>query len=158
MTPSSCLLRKLNQMSTNLTNDIESVAKILISNKLTIAFAESATAGRACAEFAMACDAGKFLKGGFVCYDASLKSDVLNVPQQMIEIYTPESMEVTAAIAEGLNQLIPADLYMGLRDYLVPAGVKQKKNPLERCLCMPFFMERNYLQNVRYLAAHITKL
>lgn len=38
--------------------------ELLVKNKLTIAFAESATAGRISAEFALIPDAGKFLKGG----------------------------------------------------------------------------------------------
>lgn len=56
---------------------IEDAAKLLIGKNLSLAFAESATAGKASAEFSIACNAGKFLKGGFVCYDASLKTRLL---------------------------------------------------------------------------------
>jgi nicotinamide-nucleotide amidase len=56
-------------------NAIAEAAELLISQKLTLAFAESATAGRASAEFSLACDAGKFLKGGLACYDAALKCE-----------------------------------------------------------------------------------
>ena len=75
--------------------DIVRCSELLLAKKLTIAFAESATAGRAAAEFSMMPDAGKFLKGAFVCYDACLKEEVLMVPKKLIEEYTPESMEVT---------------------------------------------------------------
>ena len=44
-------------------NKMKSVGKMLIGRNLTIAFAESATAGRLSADFSMIEDAGKFLKG-----------------------------------------------------------------------------------------------
>ena len=47
-------------------------AALLIGKGLTIAFAESATVGRICAEFALAEHAGKFLKGGLNCYDVKV--------------------------------------------------------------------------------------
>lgn len=53
---------------TDLQTVIENAATLLINKELTLAFAESATAGRAAAEFSLACNAGKFLKGGLVCY------------------------------------------------------------------------------------------
>lgn len=70
-------------------------SKLLIANRLTLAFAESATAGRAAAEFSLVKNAGKLLKGGLVCYDACLKEDILGVPSELIKKYTPESAEVT---------------------------------------------------------------
>jgi nicotinamide-nucleotide amidase len=116
--------------STNLIKQIEAAANILIDKKLTLAFAESATAGRAAAEFSMACHAGKFLKGGFICYDASLKSDVLKVDKTILEAYTPESMEVTEAIAVGLCSLIPADIHLGITGLPCAGGSETDEKPV----------------------------
>jgi nicotinamide-nucleotide amidase len=109
---------------------LSSCAELLISKKLTIAFAESATAGRIAAEFSLVTDAGKFLKGGLVCYDADLKKELLEVPAQLIEKYTPESAEVTDAITFGLNKLIPADIHIGVTGLTCPGGSETAEKPV----------------------------
>lgn len=53
--------------------NIQRAARLLLEKNLTIAFAESATAGRLSSEFSLPDDAGKYLKGAIVCYDACLK-------------------------------------------------------------------------------------
>lgn len=116
--------------NTELINAIEEAAKLLIGKNLSLAFAESATAGRASAEFSMACNAGKFLKGGFVCYDASLKTSFLDVPQELIEKFTPESMEVTKAIATGLSKIIDADIHIGITGLPCPGGSETPEKPV----------------------------
>jgi len=128
---------------------INECGKFLIREGLTIAFAESATAGRVCSDFALAEDAGKFLKGGLVCYDACIKQDLLLVPEELIQRYTPESEEVTEAAATGLQKLIPADIHVAVTGLISPRanatlekpvgtvfihGVKDQKMFSERCL------------------------
>src|SRR5690606_30231277 len=93
-------------------------------------FAESATAGRVTSEFSLIPDSGKFLKGGFICYDACLKQDVLGVPEALISEYTPESAEVTAAIARGLSLLIPADIHIGITGLPAPGGSETPEKPV----------------------------
>lgn len=102
----------------------------LISNELSIAFAESATAGRLSAEFSLTPDAGKFLKGGIACYDASLKTSLLNVPKGLIETFTPESMEVTSSIAQGLASLIPARIHLGVTGLTCAGGSENAEKPI----------------------------
>jgi len=109
---------------------ISSCAKLLINRRLTIAFAESATAGRICAEFALAEHAGKFLKGGVNCYDASLKEQLLGVKARYIELFSPESALVTRAITEGLIKLIPADIHMGCTGLTCPGGSETEVKPV----------------------------
>jgi nicotinamide-nucleotide amidase len=111
-------------------NAIDRAAELLIDKNLTIAFAESATAGRAAADFSLACNAGKFLKGALVCYDASIKTDLLKVPKQLIEEFTPESMEVTKLIAEGLSSVIPADIHIGITGLPCPGGSETEEKPV----------------------------
>lgn len=110
--------------------DVVRCSELLLDKKLTIAFAESASAGRMVAEFAMVPNAGKFLKGGFVCYDACLKEDVLKVPQKLIEKFTPESSEVTKAITEGLAKLIKADIHIGVTGLPTPGGSETPEKPV----------------------------
>ncbi|HKG04993.1 MAG TPA: CinA family protein [Pedobacter sp.] len=109
---------------------IFSCTRLLIERQLTIAFAESATAGRICAEFSLAPEAGKYLKGGLACYDASLKEDLLGVPPEQIQTFTPESMPVTKSIATGLQTLIPADIHIGCTGLTCPGGSETPEKPV----------------------------
>jgi len=109
---------------------MKSVGQMLIGRNLTIAFAESATAGRLSADFSMIEDAGKFLKGGITCYDACLKEDLLQVDASLIKTYTPESMEVTQAITLGLSKLIEADIHIGITGLTAPGGSETPEKPV----------------------------
>lgn len=111
-------------------SNIERAAKMLIEKKLTLAFAESATVGRLSAEFCMPKDAGKYFKGAFVCYDACLKEDILKVDKKLIEEFTPESGEVSRAIAFGLKNLIEADIHIGVTGLTGPGGSETTEKPV----------------------------
>lgn len=95
---------------------------LLKEKKLTITFAESATAGRLSAEFALIPDCGEILKGGIVCYDACIKQDILGVPESLVKKYTPESAEVTAEMARRLGNVIKADIYVAITGLIMPGG------------------------------------
>ncbi len=105
-------------------------ARLLARKKLTIAFAESATAGRMCAEFALTPQSGKILVGGIVCYDASLKEQLLNVPLKLVEKYTPESAEVTSALVYGLKELIKADVHVAVTGLISSGGSETPAKPV----------------------------
>lgn len=104
--------------------------ELLIKHQLTLAFAESATAGRLSAEFALLPDAGKFLKGGIVCYDADLKCTLLDVPQEQLKVFTPESEIVTCSITAGVQKLIPADIHIGCTGLTSPGGSETPDKPV----------------------------
>lgn len=97
---------------------------------LTIAFAESATAGWLCSEFALTEDSGKVLKGGITCYDAALKVDLLRVSQELIDRYTPESMEVTREMAHRLPNLIPSDIQVTITGLTASGGSETPTKPV----------------------------
>ena len=103
---------------------------LLTDRELSIAFAESATGGRIAGTFALLPNAGKFLKGALVCYDAGLKEQILKVPQGLINTFSPESMEVTKAIASGLEKLIPADLHIGITGLTARGGSETETKPV----------------------------
>lgn len=126
---------------------IEECSALLAKKGLTIAFAESATAGRMSMEFSLAKDSGKFLKGGFVCYDACLKESVLNVSKVLIEEYSPESAEVTHAIALGLIQLISADLYIGVTGLVSPGGSETEEKPVGTMFLCGLFGENQIFED-----------
>jgi nicotinamide-nucleotide amidase len=104
---------------------------IAIAGKgFTIAFAESATAGRMAAEFSLLAESGKILKGGIVCYDASIKEDILNIPKEFVEKYTPESAEVTEALADRIGKLIESDIQVAVTGLTTPGGSENAEKPV----------------------------
>ncbi|WP_454803307.1 CinA family protein [Mucilaginibacter phyllosphaerae] len=105
-------------------------AKILMDKKLTIAFAESATAGRLSAEFSLVPNCGGMLKGGIVCYDACIKQDVLGVPQELVETYTPESAEVTRELAQRLQDFMKTDIQVAVTGLTMPGGSETPEKPV----------------------------
>ncbi|WP_316809281.1 CinA family protein [Pedobacter agri] len=113
-----------------MSKNLNKIGRLLIEKKLSIAFAESATGGRLSTDFAMIENAGTFLKGGIVCYDASVKEDLLKVDHELIETFTPESFEVTRAITKGASQMIPADIHIGVTGLTCPGGSETKEKPV----------------------------
>jgi nicotinamide-nucleotide amidase len=109
---------------------ITKCAKLLADKELNIAFAESATVGRMAAEFGLTDEAGKVLKGGIVCYDAGVKEDLLQVDDSLVEKFTPESAEVTAAAAKGLKSLMPADIHVAITGLTCPGGSENTEKPV----------------------------
>lgn len=105
-------------------------SRALADRQLTVAFVESATAGRLSAEFSMCPDSGTILKGGLVCYDASLKQSILHVPKDMLDHFTPESAEVTRELAERLQTFIPADLHIAVTGLTCPGGSETPEKPV----------------------------
>src|ERR1700712_3639338 len=103
-------------------NKISICSKLMADQGLTIAFAESATAGWLCSEFALTEESGRVLKGGIVCYDADLKVSLLGVSRELIGQFTPESMEVTREMAYGLKKLIPSDIQVTITGLTTPGG------------------------------------
>lgn len=103
---------------------------LLKEKKLTISFAESATAGRLSAEFALIPDCGEILKGGIVCYDACIKQDILGVPESLVKKYTPESAEVTEEMARRLGDIIKADIYVAITGLTMTGGSENPAKPV----------------------------
>jgi nicotinamide-nucleotide amidase len=118
---------------------VKECSKALADNELTVAFAESATAGRLAAEFSLCPDSGKVLKGGLVCYDANLKVEILRVPKEMLEKFTPESAEVTKELADRLQTFIPADIHIGITGLTTPGGSETPEKPVGTIFIHAFF-------------------
>ena len=109
---------------------IISCSKIVADLGLTISFAESATAGWLCSEFALTDESGKILEGGIACYDADLKVKLLGLSKGTIDRYTPESMEVIQEMAYRLRELIPSDIQVTVTGLTTPGGSETSEKPV----------------------------
>ena len=105
-------------------------SQIIADQNLTIAFAESATAGKLAFEFSQTPHSGKILKGSLVCYDASVKESLLKIPEELIAEYTPESAEVTKEMAIRLRKLIDAEIIVSVTGLTTPGGSERPGKPV----------------------------
>lgn len=108
----------------------ESCAKLLADNQLTVVFIESATAGYLSHCFSMSPYSGDVLMGGLVCYDASIKKNVLNVSAQLLDECTPESLEVTQELVNKSKTMFEADLHVACTGLLKPGGSETEEKPV----------------------------
>ncbi len=102
----------------------------ILAKDLTIAFVESATTGRLIYDFTSVPDCGQIVKGCIVCYDRSVKENLLKVPSQIIDKYSAESPEVTQLLAERLKELIPADIIVSVTGLTSPGGSETAEKPV----------------------------
>ncbi|MEM6261586.1 MAG: CinA family nicotinamide mononucleotide deamidase-related protein [Bacteroidota bacterium] len=82
----------------------------LKENKLTIAVAESLTGGLVASKLVSVSGASEVFKGSVTAYDTQVKIDHLKVPPQTVETHTVVSGEVAQAMAEGVRNLLGADI------------------------------------------------
>ena len=109
---------------------VEDCVATLVRRNLKIAFADSATAGRFASEIAAVKNSGFILLGGIVCYDVSVKRTLLNIPEDMIKKFTPESPEVTKALAENLREHFDADVIVAVTGLASPGGSETDEKPV----------------------------
>ena len=106
------------------------VCHSLMAQNLTIAFAESATTGRLIYDFTSVPECGKVVKGSIVCYDRSVKEELLGVPANVIDSYSAESPEVTQLLADAVKRLIPADIIVAVTGLASEGGSEDPEKPV----------------------------
>jgi nicotinamide-nucleotide amidase len=105
-------------------------SKAIAAKGWNIAFAESATAGRMCAEFSMTKHSGDILLGGIVCYEAFVKTQILHVSQNLIDKCTPESAEVTQILAQHASKFFNSKITVAVTGLTTPGGSETKGKPV----------------------------
>lgn len=105
-------------------------SELLAERNLTIAFAESATAGKLAYEFSLTAYSGAILKGGIVCYNACVKEDMLDISSEIISRYTPESAEVTKEMCYALQRKMPAEVSVAITGLTAPGGSESPLKPV----------------------------
>ncbi len=90
------------------------VAESLTKNALTIATAESCTAGLLAALLANVAGASKFLRGALVAYANDVKIDELGVPAELIDKAGPVSEEVAVEMALGAKRKFGSDIALAI--------------------------------------------
>ncbi|MEO6886724.1 MAG: competence/damage-inducible protein A [Jatrophihabitantaceae bacterium] len=98
------------------------VADNLLAGSLTIATAESCTAGLLAARLTERAGSSAYLLGGLVTYANEAKTELAGVPTDLIERVGAVSAEVAEAMARGARARLGADIGMGITGVAGPGG------------------------------------
>lgn len=104
----------------------DAVMRQLREQQLTIATAESMTAGLVANKLANVPGASAFLRGGIICYDNRVKTELLGVPESMLREYGAVSAPVAEALAVSVRARLSADLGVGIVGYAGPEAAPDK--------------------------------
>lgn len=97
---------------------------------LTVAFAESCTAGLLASEFVRAKGSSDVFKGSMVVYQPEVKQKLLNVKKETLELYTAESQQVTNEMVMGLKKQLNADFSIATTGLLGEGGSETTEKPV----------------------------
>jgi nicotinamide-nucleotide amidase len=98
------------------------VADTLLERGLTIATAESCTAGLLAGRLTDRAGSSEYVLGGLVVYSNEAKHDLAGVPAKLIERVGAVSAEVASALAAGARERLGADLGVGITGIAGPDG------------------------------------
>jgi len=92
------------------TSQAAAVVAAAIARKLTVATAESLTAGMVAAELATVPGASATLQGGVVSYQSQVKAEVLGVDADLLVREGAVTEAVARQMAEGARRVLQADI------------------------------------------------
>lgn len=96
---------------------METLVQHLLKETITVGIAESMTGGACAHAFVQHSGISKIFKGSIVCYQDSIKSDVLGVPKTLIETYGVVSKEVCEAMVEHAETMFKSQLTLSVTGY-----------------------------------------
>jgi len=98
------------------------IGALLQHYRLTLAVAESATGGLIAARIVNVPGSSAYFKGGVVAYDNGIKESVLRVRSDTLAAYGAVSEETAREMAEGVRQLMRADVAISDTGIAGPTG------------------------------------
>jgi len=105
----------------------EKIASLLVKSNKTIAAAESLTGGSFTNKLVSVSGASSFVKGSIVCYDTSVKTDVLGVNKSTIEQYGTVSEQCAAEMAKRVSEKLNAEIGISFTGVAGPDVTEGKK-------------------------------
>jgi len=103
------------------------VASILAGKKLTLAVAESCTGGLITDRLTDVPGSSAFLERGMVTYSNVSKTELLGVPEQVLDEFGAVSEQTAVLMAEGVRRLGKTDLGLAVTGIAGPTGGTEEK-------------------------------
>jgi nicotinamide-nucleotide amidase len=100
----------------------EVVGYLLYLRKLTISIAESCTGGLFSNKITDIPGSSLYYRGGIVAYNKDIKTDLLNIPPEVIAECGVVSQEVATSMAKEIALLMKTDIGVGITGYAGPEG------------------------------------
>lgn len=98
------------------------LGKLLVGNGLTLGLAESCTGGYIAHKLTQIMGSAQYLVGSVVCYQESVKEEILKVKRKTIEQHCVVSEQVAEEMAAGARKALNADIGFGITGLLSPGG------------------------------------
>jgi len=105
----------------------EVVGKLLKTQSLKVAVAESCTGGMLGEMITRIPGSSKYFQGGVISYNARVKEDLLKVPPEVIKKYGEVSEQVARIMAEDVRISCHSDIGISITGIAGPGGATEKK-------------------------------
>ena len=103
-------------------NPFQQLHDLCVEKKVSIATAESCTAGFLAAKITSIAGASSFFKGGIIAYQNDIKINHLGVSKSLIKEKTEVCAEVVQQMAQGVRNKFSADFSVATSGYAGPTG------------------------------------
>lgn len=103
-------------------NPFQQLHDLCVEKKVSIATAESCTAGFLAAKITSIAGASSFFKGGIIAYQNDVKINLLGVSKSLIKEKTEVCAEVVQQMAQGVRNKFSADFSVATSGYAGPTG------------------------------------
>ena len=103
-------------------NPFQQLHDLCVEKKVSIATAESCTAGLLAAKITSIPGASSFFKGGIIAYQNDVKINLLGVSKSVIKEKTEVCSEVVQQMAQGVRNKFSADFSVATSGYAGPTG------------------------------------
>ena len=103
-------------------NPFQQLHDLCVEKKVSIATAESCTAGFLAAKITSIPGASSFFKGGIIAYQNYVKINLLGVSKSVIKEKTEVCAEVVQQMAQGVRNKFSADFSVATSGYAGPTG------------------------------------
>jgi nicotinamide-nucleotide amidase len=103
------------------------VSYYLQMRNATLAVAESCTGGLVAERLTSVSGSSRYFIGGAVVYSNALKTEMADVPEDLIDVYGAVSEQVARALAEGIRKRCGSSLGLGITGVAGPTGGTAEK-------------------------------
>lgn len=128
---------------------MENLVRQLTKQGLTISSCESFTVGNFGAKIGSISGASKVYQGSLICYNTTIKIDVLGVAASLVKQYGVVSYEVAKEMCRNGRQFFNSDICISFTGNAGPSAMENKPVGL-------VYIGINYLDEIEVLECHLS--